>query len=339
MRDYLTVFTMGEVEKATAPYLFLNFGDDFMRKFFTVVLASAMIISAAACSNTDSNQNNGGNTPASSVQENSADNRNSEASTGEEGTESTAAVSEQSVFEKIENDDPLTTENEELKPFLDYINEHVYTSDFDKPKKKKATTFYVTNPSDKRQKLTLPGEIKLDDSVTVKLHDSMLSLTESSYLKDSSFNPDKLISGNYLNEDEFNVKSEFADLYKGTGNRVATVYFKNFEKDKTEAKNCTIYELTVTTPTDSEPEIEYMGIKPGDTLEKVVSLIGSPNYEIHFESIHETTCNAFLDYVDFDNKVSLHFNIQIDLSKDTDKAVVYCYTVYGYDLKEWEENH
>ena len=91
---------------------------------------------------------------------------------------------------------------------------------------------------------------------------------------------------------------------------------------------------------DSSAEYDYLGITTGDTLEKVIQTIGSPNKEIRFERRGDAKkWNAYMYYTDSDKKLTLMVNIDLDFTKAEDPATVYVLSLYDYDLEEYDTDH
>lgn len=98
-----------------------------------------------------------------------------------------AEAEKNSGVEQLVNDNPITTESEELASLLEYINQYVYTSDFE-PNKNNKFDFLVNEPNPKRSKVELSDEMKINDTLTVKLGDDLTEFAKTEYYDYREYN-------------------------------------------------------------------------------------------------------------------------------------------------------
>ena len=91
--------------------------------------------------------------------------------------------------EQLVNDNPITTYSEELAPILEYFNQYVYTSDFERNREHtNRTDYWVYKPNPKRPKLELSDEMKIDDTLTLKLGDDLTEFVKTEYNNHYEYN-------------------------------------------------------------------------------------------------------------------------------------------------------
>lgn len=223
---------------------------------------------------------------------------------------------------KLVNDNPITTYSEELAPILEYFNQYVYTSDFERNREHtNRTDYWVYEPNPERPKVELSDEMKIDDTLTVKLGDDLTEFAKTEYFNYKEYN--RNVDAVYCKKVQY-------------GPDYFSLYLNPTEDKDTELQYRTIEHIIM----DSSAEYDYLGITTGDTLEKVIQTIGSPNKEIRFERRGDPkTWNAYMYYTDSDKKLTLMVNIDLDFTKEEDPATVYVLSLYDYDLEEYDTDH
>ncbi|MDE6208427.1 MAG: hypothetical protein K2M73_01995 [Lachnospiraceae bacterium] len=218
----------------------------------------------------------------------------------------------QAAESQLVNDNPIQANVNEIKPAVEYFNEHAYTSDFTlNEHQPNLNSYWVYKEDNERRKVTLDNKMTVDDTLTIVAGDDLTEILKTDYLTNYESNDlDRTLNSN-----------DTSMLYGTTAdhNDIFTVDVKNFSENEQSVKDCTIYRFGTGYYGES---CEYMGLHKGDSLDKVIDTIGSPNQYLDFDKRGAFEYRIVMRYVDAVNERTVQVNIKLTIDGDDKEAIV-----------------
>lgn len=278
-----------------------------MKKLITSLAIIAMLITAfAGCSKS---------------------NNTTENNTGAETEMNSGAESQ--TAEQLVNDNPIKPVKDDTKYAVEYFNRHAYTSDFSYNEAQPSWSIYwVYKEDNELRKVTLDDHMTVDGTYTVKLGDSMSEELITKYISNDE-------DSKYLDE----ILSPGADtvklyipLYGKTdeGDEIFSFEVKNNTSEELPVRNCAVSRFSIIY--HGEP-CEYMGLKKGDDIDKVIETLGSPNRELAFSSTGAHTYDIEMRYIDAENERTVFVVLELyydGMDSEKTKAVLKYLHVYDH---------
>lgn len=223
------------------------------------------------------------------------------------------APKENTAESQLVNDNPIQANVNEIKPAVEYFNEHAYTSDFTfNEHQPNLNSYWVYKEDNERRKVTLDNKVTVDETLTIVMGDDLTEILTTDYLTNYESNDlDRILSGNNTSM-LYGTTIEHKDIF--------TVDVKNFSENEQSVKDCTIYRIG--TGWSYGERCEYMGLHVGDSLDKVIDTIGSPNRYLDFYEKSRFEYRIVMGYVDAANERTAQVNIKLTINGDDKNAVV-----------------
>lgn len=235
--------------------------------------------------------------------------------------------------EQLVNDNPIKPGNDDIKYAVEYFNKHAYTSDFSLNEAQPGKdTYWVYKEYNELRKITLDDYMTVDGTLTITLDDGL----------------DKVMKTDYLNYWEYNDLDETVSPEQGViheslvgttddKKEIFNLYIDNTTDKEMPVKDCIIDSFS----TGQEGEIcEYMGLHKGDTLDKVIETVGSPNRMLTFNPTGSKTYNISMKYIDPENKRTTLLTVELYYDgMDSEKTKAVLTKIRVYDRLEEREAH